>query len=356
MSRPRKKDGSTSAEWIAEQKGSASAEAKALKAKLELLTEENGRLAKLLGLVESYRMKAGESPRWLLPKRRPEKGVATACLQFSDLHLDEVVDPAEVGGLNAYNREIALKRLRRWAFKACELGDRFKHNWEGALLFWGGDMVSGAIHAELRETNEDDLPGTVTYWAPMIAAAIKTVADFYGRVHVASVVGNHGRLTEKMQAKRRGRNSWDWLLVQMVKMHLATDERITWDVAPGSYLIVPIYGTNAFLTHGDEVNGGSGWSGVWTPLMTIHRKGEKLAKAHGVEISYSVIGHWHQCVLAHAQGIACNPSMKGWDEYAASRRFTPEPAMQNWWAHTPTRGVTVAAPLFLEDRKAEGWA
>jgi len=330
----------------------------ALTARTARLEEENARLSKLLGLVEGYSANAGMPPRWLAPRKdksKASKKAATACLHFSDLHLDEVVDPAQVGGLNAYNREIAGMRLRRWADKACELGDRFRHDWDGALIFWGGDMVSGAIHDELRETNADYLPGTLVHWAPLIAGAIRQIADFYGKVHIPAVVGNHGRLTKLMTAKGRGRNSWDWLLCQMVHAHLIGDKRITWDIANGSYLFVPVYDQHVFLTHGDEVKGGSGWAGVWTPLGMIHRRGIELGASHGVQPVFSVIGHWHQLVMAHHRGISCNGALKGWDEYAASLRFRQEPAMQGWWVHCPTRGVILSAPLFVEDRRREGW-
>lgn len=324
-------------------------------AKTKRLEGEVARLSKVLGLVESYHASASEPPPWSTAPEVAAPGAATACLHFSDLHLDETINPGEVGGLNAYSREIAEQRMTRWANKACDLGERFKHQWEGALILWGGDMVSGAIHEELRETNDDVLPGTMVHWAPRIAAALRRVADYYGKVHIASVVGNHGRLTMKMQAKRRGRNSWDWLLIQMVKAHLSTDVRFSWDIAQGSYLFVPLYGDHIYLTHGDEVHGGGGWAGVWSPLGTIHRRGIELAAAHGKRISYATVGHWHQLTLAHTRGLVCNGSMKGWDEFAASLRLRPEPAMQGFWAHTPTRGVTIAAPIFCEDRKAEGW-
>ena len=323
-------------------------------AKVKALEAENARLSKLLGLVESHSAGLGTPPSWARSKTKSSMA-AIACLQLSDLHLDEFVDPAEVGGLNAYSRPIAEMRLRRWAAKAVELGDRFKHDWQGAVLFWGGDMVSGSIHEELRETNEDDLPGTMTHWAPLLASAIRTVADFYGAVHIPCVVGNHGRLTKERPFKRRGRNSWDFLLSSMVKGLLSDDRRITWDIAQGSYLIVPLYEDNAFLTHGDEVGGGSGWSGIWTPLSTAHRKGSELAACHGKRVAYSVIGHWHSLTLAHARGISCNGSLKGADQFCLGLRLKPEPAMQAWWAHTARHGVTVAAPVFCEDRAKEGW-
>ena len=35
--------------------------------------------------------------------------------------------------------------------------------------------------------------------------------------------------------------------------------------------------------------------------------------------------------------------------------FEPEPAQQALWITTPERGITFSAPVFVQDRKAEGW-
>lgn len=335
-------------------------DSRALQARLQALQTENERLSGLLGLVESYKTAAIHAPRWALPdrgKRKFHESAAIACMHLSDLHLDEVVNPAEIGGLNSYNRKIAEIRLRSWAERACEMGDRHKHKWQGAFVFLGGDMVSGAIHEELRETNEALLPETVVYWAPRIASALKTVADFYGHLKVPAVVGNHGRLRIRMPAKRRGRDSWDWVLYQMVMAHLSQEKHIEFDIASGSYLFVEIYPNKPriFLTHGDEVGGGGGWAGVWSPLGTIYKRAVTMAAAHKYQIDYAVIGHWHQCVLAHQAGLCGSGALKGWDEYAAAMRFQPELASQNWWVVTPEHPTTLAAPLFLQNRKAEGW-
>ncbi len=41
--------------------------------------------------------------------------------QLTDTHFDEVVRPEEILGLNAYNREIALIRFRKWTEKVITL-------------------------------------------------------------------------------------------------------------------------------------------------------------------------------------------------------------------------------------------
>ncbi len=266
------------------------------------------------------------------------------------------MNPAELLGLNAYNRPIAEARLKRWATKAVDQADRFKHEWDGALVPVIGDLVTGDIHEELVRTNCDVLPSTLVFWAPRIASALLAVAERYGRAHVPVLVGNHGRLGKRMQFKTRGRASWDWLLMQMVRSHLAKDERFTWEFCEGSYLFVEVYGRHVFLSHGDEVKGGGNvLTGVWGPLRRIWQGARDLGAQHGIRPSYAVSGHWHQLALAPTRGTCANGSLKGPDEFTMGLRFAPESAMQAWWIETPEHGPTVTGPLFLEDRRAEGW-
>lgn len=330
-------------------------EAPAATRRLDALEAENTRLSKLLGLLDAYHAAASEPPDWARPAKQHRHGRAICNLLLSDLHLDEVCNPHELGGLNAYNREVAELRLRRWADQVARLAAIHKHDWDGCNLLVDGDLVSGAIHDELRESNSDVLPGTLVHWAPLLASAFKVVAATFKRVHVSVVVGNHGRLTIRKQFKRRGRASWDWLLMQMVRSHMAADKRLSWEFAEGSYLFPAVYGRRIFLTHGDEVGGGGGWAGVWSPLGTIHRRGIALGAAHGCAPSYSAIGHWHQLTLAPQRGLICNSSLKGWDEFAAGLRLTPEPAQQAMWIEHPRHGPIVLLPVLCEDRKREGW-
>jgi hypothetical protein len=75
----------------------------------------------------------------------------------------------------------------------------------------------------------------------------------------------------------------------------------------------------------------------------------------GKPYKYMVIGHWHSQMFLPGKGILAGGTVKGYDEYAFINNFEPEPPQQPLWIATPERGITWSTPVFVSDRKAEGW-
>ena len=293
-----------------------------------------------------------DPPRWTAPKR-PTKHEAVVTAVLSDCHWDEVVNPAEIGGANAYDREIATQRLERWASGIVEQFTHYVDNVtvKGAVVMIGGDLLTGNLH-DLAETNEDHLPGSLVYWSERLAAALTLLADAFGHVHCPVVVGNHGRLTKKPRTKGRARDNLDWLLPQMTAAHLKADKRVTFAIGDDPDAWVEVYGTTYLLTHGDQAKGGGGIGGIWPPIM---RLAARKRQRYGRDFCL-VMGHWHQLIMAPGQGLIVNGSLKGADEFAAMvLNAPPERAQQAAWLTTPEHGPTMQVPIFADDRTAEGW-
>jgi len=332
------------------------------RARADQLADDNGRLRKELadavGAIErleriaEYSGRALAPPKWLRrPPRRSEQ-IATLCTILSDTHFDEVVNPAEVEGRNAYDRRIAELRLERYFTQVVRLARDYLAGmtYDGVVLFLGGDLVSGDIHDELTQTNDAVMLDTVLHWSARVAAGIGLLADEFGKVHVPAVVGNHGRRSRKPKAKGRARDNYDWMIAQLVARHFHGDARVTFQIPDGTDCLVEVHDTRFLLTHGDQVSGGGGIGGIWPPIMRMIAKKRTRAQFDAV-----VMGHWHQLIMAPTAGVIVNGSLKGEDEYAAVMNFTPEPAQQALWTVAPGRGVTFSAPVFVEDRKREGW-
>lgn len=322
------------------------------------LDRADERIIELEGDLEFHDAIAGstvEPPRWLTPKKAKGGHRATLVAMLSDTHFDEVVNPDEVGGLNAYDRDIATLRLKAWAEGIITLARHYLTGveYDGIVVMMGGDIYSGNLH-DLAETNADTVFGSLLYWTEQLGAAFEMLAGEFGRLHVPVVVGNHGRMTRKPRTKLRARDNLDWITGHMVARQLGSDT-ITFDVPDSTDAWVPVYDTMHLLTHGDQVTGGGGIGGIWPPVMRMKARKAERYSAEGFTFDTMCIGHFHQTILAAEQGLIVNGSLKGYDEYAAVSNFRPEKPQQAMWLVTPERGITISAPVHVQNRKAEKW-
>lgn len=319
------------------------------------LTDEIESLRRTLDVVDRIETAAVGRAEWLTPKKPASKSAATLVLMLSDLHLDEVVIPAEVDGLNAYNREIARMRLRKTIENTLKISRHYLAGmkYDGCVLLLGGDIFSGDIHEELAETNEDTMLGSLMYWAGEIAAAIDMLADEFRRVHIAAVAGNHGRMTRKPRMKLRAKTNFDWLLAKMLERHFVADKRISFDVPESSDVLVSIYDSHHLLTHGDQAHGGGGIGGIYPPIMRLRARKAQRYLAAGLSFDTLWLGHWHQYLPSPS--LIVNGSMKGLDEYAFVNNFGFEPPQQALAIVVPEKGITLQAPIFCADKKREKW-
>jgi hypothetical protein len=312
------------------------------------------RLERELG-VASRIGQTSTPPKWLTSPKKSKVHRGTPWLVLSDLHLDEVVTPAEVLGANAYNRSIAELRLQR----TFEGAVKITRDWWSGITYDGivvpmiGDIFSGGIHEELKETNEDTILGSLDHWIDHIAAGLSFLADEFGKVHVPTVVGNHGRMTRKPRAKQRARDNLDWFLGKALARVFAQDARVTFDVSEGADLIVPSYDQKVMLTHGDQVSGGAGIGGIWPPIMRLDARKSKRQQVVGQPYDLMLLGHWH--TLTWGQTFVVNGSLKGIDEFSWQGNFGAEDPAQALFLMTPERGRTFLAAVEPMKRELEGW-
>lgn len=331
------------------------------------LEQASSRIDDLLRIDE----KIVDAPKWSRPKRT-KKNQATAVLMLSDTHFDEVVNPLELVGpsgrpLNKYNRSIAEGRLQRTieGFLTCA-GDILNFEWDGLVLIWGGDMVSGNIHEELAKTNEADPIETVDHFLDPCVSAIEMIqeSELFPKILNVGVVGNHGRTTRKPIAKGRVTSNYDWLLYRGLAR---ATSGMQWNVPETPDAYFELYGYRHLVTHGDQARGGSGISGLATPIALLdHRKRKRDAAAISLEqqlyseyevssvYSHMWLGHWH--TYMPMASVTINGSLKATDEYSFQGNFGHEEPKQAMAVVTPEHNVTVQLPIYSQDRDAEGWS
>jgi predicted phosphodiesterase len=288
-------------------------------------------------------------PTWLSPKNSKEHE-AVPTLFLSDTHFDEVVNPAEVNFVNAYDRDIANQRLERFFTNGIKLIHRTGAKVPGVVLALGGDIVSGNIHDELAQSNEAGIMSTIEYYTQKIAAGIKLLAKEFGEVYIPCVTGNHGRNTQKPRNKGRAEDNFDWLIYRMLAWHFEKAKNITFNIPLNTDARWQVYGVRYQMTHGDQFRGGSGIGGINVPILRGDARKRNREQATNTPYDILIMGHFHQ--LKDLGKVIINGSLKGLDEYAMANNFDFEPPQQAFWLTDKKYGKTIFAPIFVEPRKS----
>lgn len=331
--------------------------ARALRAANAEMAARVSDLTKKLALFERLDRERLDPPTWLTPRTSTTRHPAIASMMLSDTHWDEVVRPEQIDHVNAYNRKIAEQRLQRAFEGAVTMArDRLKgFSYEGFCLLMGGDMLSGLIHEELRETNEAPIMESVLTLVEPLEAGIHLLRKEFGRVDVEAVVGNHGRRTMKPVAKNRAQDNFDWLVYKIIERDFRKVPGVTVRVSDAADAQFSVYSTRYLLTHGDQFKGGSGISAALSPLMLGAARKTRRQITAGRPYDVMCAGHWHQHMSLPSKGLLMGGTLKGQDEYGYVSNFEIEPPSQAFWLTTPEHGVVFPDRIYVQDRKAEGW-
>jgi len=297
-----------------------------------------------------------DPPEWLIHLASNKTNHGTITTFLSDTHFDEVVNPAEVNEVNAYNRDIATLRLRKFFDNSIMLVRDYIAGVkiDGLVLQLGGDMVSGNIHEELERTNDAPILDTCVYWAEQIAAGMEQQLKFFSNIFVPCVTGNHGRMRKRPQYKTRARDNFDWLIYKMLEKHFRGESRITFMIPDGPSARFNVYDKRHHLVHGDEFSGGNGIGGIAVPILRGDALKQKTEVAVGTPYDFMSIGHWHTRCTLGGGSVRINGTTKGYDEFTQGNRLGYQEPQQSLWMNTPERGITVDMPIFVRD-KNEKW-
>ena len=298
-----------------------------------------------------------KQPDWLIaPKKNPSGIAGVPSTIWSDWHIGEVVSRTETNGVNEFNYTIAERRIKALVNRTIDLC--FNHmvgaSYPGIVVNLLGDMVSGEIHPELAETNEEDLYPTIVWTLDRILCGLLSFADRFGRVHVAAVPGNHGRsFDKKPRAKHYVHRNADWLIYQLLERHFETthDNRVTFDIPPSGDVLYRVYDHRYMGVHGDDlgVRGGDGIIGAIGPIMRGEIKIRHSSAEVGRDYDTLLMGHWHQDLILPRAIV--NPTLKGYDEFARRmlRAVPNEPAQTLWFTH-PRWGITAHWKIQLDEK------
>ena len=288
-------------------------------------------------------------PSWVLNMKTGHHQPGVPTLVLSDLHFGEVVDPSQIGGVNAYNMAIAKARLKAVGEGAIRLltiiSPEFKY--PGIVLVLGGDLVNGNLREESTATNEANIMPVVLALYEQVGSMIEMMVEKFGRVFLPCVSGNHARNTVKTWSSDRHATSFEWLLYNLLAKRYAHDKRISFLIPNGVDANYRIFDTRFLLNHGDSYRGGDGVIGVLGPVVRGDYK--KRARNSQINMPYDVqiLGHFHQYI--HLSKLIINGSLIGYNNYAYIGNFPYEPACQALFITQPKHGVTFRMPVFATE-------
>jgi len=328
-----------------------------IKKELKAAHKEILELERVYDLFETAAGTSMKVPAFLsAPKKSKGKHATTGtpCLFLSDLHHGEVVNPAEIGGVNDFNMEISEQRINHVVDNACSLVNDYFSNpqYSGFVMPFGGDMISGNIHEELRETNGALILDCVIDLARILSEQIVKVRDIFGHVYIPCVVGNHGRLDKKPRAKGGVKDNFDYLLYKIIEQTFASDRRVSIDVSEGFDKRFNVNGHRFLLTHGNQFKAGNAIAG---PVMAWKRgelKKKKNYEAVGNAFDTMIMGHFHS--LTYANGLVVNGCTKGMDEWCFGMNFEFERPQQAMWIVQPNGVITYKMEVFATSIKRWG--
>ena len=295
--------------------------------------------------------------------REPQSVVAP----LSDTHIGDNVDYNQMSSLNAYTIDIFNARLYGWASQILDLVDYRRSFAEIPELVVPllGDMVSGDIHQELRETNQDTTMGQMIRGANLISQALMFMAPHFETVRVPCVVGNHGRMTNKPPAKDKYVN-WDYMLYQWVSAFCKNQKNMTFDI-PKSYLhVFSVYNNNILIMHGDSVSGAGSNTSITRAITNLRgvmqykaNVGEDRTGVTVKEIKFdcAMIGHFHridEIDIGTGELHICG-TMKGPDEFALQRLHTATKPKQLVTYWHPKYGYIGKEIIYLHLYDNEKW-
>jgi hypothetical protein len=295
------------------------------------------------------------TPEWMTktPSRDRHKPTPEVPIMiYSDFHIGEVVEKLEVNNFNEYNMSVAEERFHRLIDSTLQLcKDNHVGVYPGAVVCLLGDFVSGGIHPELKATDEEEVIPASIKCVDWLVMGLERLADYFGKLYIPSVTGNHGRTTVRPEFKRYYRKNFDWLILQMLARHFADDKRFQFDIRPSNDVRFRAFGTAYLAAHGDMLGtkGGDGMIGSIGPIIRGEIKQAGQSSGLGYTFQRLLIGHWHQRLWLPR--VVVNNAFKGFDEYSMKQLGAkPDRPTQTLWFEHPSYGVTAHWDIYVDDK------
>lgn len=300
---------------------------------------------------------------------------------WSDWHAFEKVDSDQMEGFNHFDVETLLSRIWDLVRGIIRVVENQKNSFDIDTLNIDllGDMVSGNIHQELRESNEYPMLQTVLLLAHITAQSIIALIPYFKKVRVMGLVGNHGRMTQKPSYKNKVLDNYDTLFYHILSMYLKDyieEERVEFKIPASPECVTVRKGWAFLLGHSDHIKA---WAGF--PVYGFFRdnaKQQQMRKMRSVfqngkiskGISDSLEGaivnmresrmvsgydyregaHFHTYMLMDDGTTILNGSLIGGNEYSMNKIHAIGKPLQALMFISEQWGLKSLEPIYVRDK------
>ena len=270
-----------------------------------------------------------------------------------DWHIGERIFQNRVDGLNIFNAKEAQERVENFGKATRWMLDMFQRRYQvdTAILIFLGDMISGNIHEELRETNTLTATEATLKARDLMVGVIDNLLKEEGlkKLVIPCVYGNHGRTKIRPSFKTSAQDSYEWMLYHMVARHYAGNDRVEFHIPESRMVYVDVMGFTLRITHGDTIRYRGGIGSIHVPL---YKKLEKWDR--GQRADFTVYGHYH--TWTPGPTYLGNGALLGMSEYSRDNAFgTWEPPTQGAFFVEKGRGIRYVTPIFVSNKFTWPW-
>lgn len=285
-----------------------------------------------------------------VPKPAPDrrkKDAETAIVMLSDWQLGKTTP--------TYNSQVTAERIERLAEKverlvAIQRADHPVRELHCAII---GDVVEGEMIFPQQSHHIDaSLYRQVVVDGPAILAGfLRRMAATFDKVHVTSVIGNHGAIGGRARKEMHPESNADAMLYEVTRLITEDEPRITWGPTSTAgerhwFQTFTVGTKRFFIFHGDQIRGG-GFAG-----FPFYGAAKRLYGWHLslTEFDYALFGHYHTPTRLYLNGITawCNGSTESTNTYALEELASAGEPCQ-WLLFASDRGVTAEYLVRLEE-------
>lgn len=268
------------------------------------------------------------------PQRTIVESPCSVVMCANDWHYGAVQDPSEIEGFGEYSPDICKSRAISYQKKIIDWVKLHRANYriDECVVMCLGDLVSGAIHEELKVTNAFPLPVQASGAGVLLAEMVAGLTPYFKSVRVEFVVAdNHARLTKKPQSKEEGQNSMNYVVGFIAREVLKKLPNVKFNLHTQHEVVVEVSGRRYLLMHGHGI---TGWNSLpWYGLdRRVAREALKRFNAVDLKKFHKVIlGHWHTPIAQQYYWIS--GSLSGTDAYDHKSGRQSDPSQAAWFVH-----------------------